>query len=349
MSTNDSLSKVKKHRRSLCRLIVIMFLIITVSTFALDHAARQTGARQRVWPLGYKGDPNMSVAIFDTGINASHQSFSPGFTQNGDWNSKIVFWYAVEESGSTTPVDDTELGAGHGTHAAGIIAGKGHGLVDTYYDSVLGRNVYRLVNTNAYTSSLNLQYSEQTALRVNAKGLIEIKYAFDSDRGNCDAIYLKFGNVEQAYQPVGDTKIMVGDNVVVASLTGPVGTPNLRSGSTTPDEIQWNTITYRIEDESQYGTYHIITQRSGIASGGSIPSPMAFEYVAKYPVDITLSGGVAVDPEDGLPYYLGMAPDVKLFGVQAASATTFIDSVNALWSEFTTYHVGVPLVSQYRL
>jgi PKD repeat protein/subtilisin family serine protease len=328
-------------KNRLCILLVLLLVILPFLGHALNHATKQTGARNRVWSQGITGDPNMSVAVFDTGIDPNHIGFSVGYTQDGDWNSKIVYWYAGEESNSPVPVDDTELGAGHGTHAAGIVAANGFGNAEPYYDNLLGQDVYRMVNTNAYTSGLNIQYSEQTALHVDAVGLIEIKYAFDSDRGNCDALYLKFGNVEQAYEVVGDNRIMVGDNTTVASIDNPVGTPNLRSGSTFPYEIQWNTLTYRVNDPSQFGTYHIVTQRSGIASGGSIPVLMAFEYVAKYPVDMTVSNNTAIDPDDGLPYYMGMAPDVKLFGVQAGGATAFIDSVNSLWNEFDQYHVGV--------
>ncbi len=321
---------------------VVLFLCVTMMSFALNHATKQTGARNRIWPLGIKGDANMSVAVCDTGIDPTHQGFYNGFTANGDWSSKIIYWYAGQESGSLVPLDDSELGAGHGTHAAGIIGSSGFGKVETYYDDVLGKNVNRLINTNAYTSGLNRQYAEQTAFHVNAKGLIEIKYAYDSERGSGDAVILKFGNYEQASQDSGATfKYVVGDNTVVATLSAPVGTPNLRSSSLALSSIVWNTLTYRVENESQFGTYHVITERSGIASGGSIPALMAFEYVAKYPVNVTVTNNIAMDPLDGLPYYMGQAPDVKLFGVQAAGATAFIDSINALWSDLTTYHVGV--------
>ena len=45
---------------------------------SLAYAAKQVGARTYVWStLGLQGDPNSSVAILDTGIDASHPDFRP--------------------------------------------------------------------------------------------------------------------------------------------------------------------------------------------------------------------------------------------------------------------------------
>ena len=51
-----------------------------VGRSSLAYATQQAGARGYVWnTMGFQGDPNSSIAIVDTGIDASHSDFSPGF------------------------------------------------------------------------------------------------------------------------------------------------------------------------------------------------------------------------------------------------------------------------------
>jgi serine protease AprX len=67
------------------------------------------------------GDGNISsftkadntIAVIDTGIDASHV----------DLQNKVIGWYDATSAAKTTPYDDN----GHGTHVAGIAAGKGVG------------------------------------------------------------------------------------------------------------------------------------------------------------------------------------------------------------------------------
>jgi len=91
----------------------------------LAYATQQVGARTYVWNTsGLQGDPNSSTAIIDSGIDASHPDFSPGF---GDQNfsMKIVGWNDQLDN-TTIPFDDY----GHGTHCAGIAGGNGFFSVD---------------------------------------------------------------------------------------------------------------------------------------------------------------------------------------------------------------------------
>jgi len=93
---------------------------ISYSTIA--YGAQQVGARDYVWDdVGLQGDSESSIAIVDTGIDATHVDFSPGF---GDQNfsKKIVGW--SDQIGNTsTPYDDNIVG--HGSHCAGLAAGNG--------------------------------------------------------------------------------------------------------------------------------------------------------------------------------------------------------------------------------
>ena len=51
-----------------------------VCNASVAYAAEQVGARPYVWStLGLQGDPNSAIAILDTGIDASHFNFSPGY------------------------------------------------------------------------------------------------------------------------------------------------------------------------------------------------------------------------------------------------------------------------------
>ena len=63
-----------------------------VCNATVAYAAQQVGARPYVWStLGLQGDPNASLAVLDTGIDASHVDFAPGFG-SGDFSKKIVGW-----------------------------------------------------------------------------------------------------------------------------------------------------------------------------------------------------------------------------------------------------------------
>ena len=86
-----------------------------VCNASLAYAATQVGARPYVWnTLGLQGDPNSAAAIIDTGIDATHPDFSPGYG-NLNFSDKIIGWNNQVTS-TTTPYDDN----GHGTHVSGV-------------------------------------------------------------------------------------------------------------------------------------------------------------------------------------------------------------------------------------
>lgn len=306
--------------------IVCMLGLMALEAIAGNHTTKQTGARNRVWTQGITGDANSTVAIFDTGIDVNHQALGP-YYGNGDWRGKTVFWY---HHGGDQPGDDhTSFGPGHGSHAAGIIAGSGFGAVDSQG---------RVVNTNAYTSGLNGEYPEQTAIVVDQIGTIRIEYAFNSDKGDVTYLELRKGNKELTYD-LSDGRTVVGDTVTVGRINDPIGTPKLNAKDTEVelDDIQWNVLEYTVTDPAQFGTYHVITKRI-IESSGMFSPKMHFVYVARWPANINVDG---TDPADNLPYYMGMAPDTKLFAVKATSASEFETTLNELWTELSTYHTVV--------
>ena len=88
--------------------------------YHLDVGTPLIQARPLVWETyGYKGSPNQSIAILDTGIDDSHPDLGP--FQNLNFSRKIVGWHDASPDGALTPEDYGE----HGTHVAGIAAGTG--------------------------------------------------------------------------------------------------------------------------------------------------------------------------------------------------------------------------------
>ena len=51
--------------------------LTAADSYAGNHAPNQVGARNRVWTQGVTGDPNSTVAIFDTGVDVNHQALGP--------------------------------------------------------------------------------------------------------------------------------------------------------------------------------------------------------------------------------------------------------------------------------
>jgi hypothetical protein len=96
-----------------------------VGKAAIAYAAQQVGARTYIWnTVGLRGDPNTAIATLDTGVDASHVDFQPGYG-NLNFSKKIIGW--IDEIGFTNaPTDDN----GHGSHVAGLATGDGFFSVD---------------------------------------------------------------------------------------------------------------------------------------------------------------------------------------------------------------------------
>jgi subtilisin family serine protease len=200
------------------------------------YAAKQIGARTYVWnTLGLEGDPNSSIAVVDTGIDATHPDFSPGFGDK-DFTKKIVGWNN-QINGTTTPFDDN----GHGSHVSGLAAGDGFFSVDAsgYATATWGANLGTM-STGTYLIS---------GMMVNKTGTITIKVKWAS---------AGITPTELTVLPLyyGDKTLSTSSWTQVASVS-------------TPSQNTWYTLIYNVTSPPSggYDMYHVkMTVTAGTAN-----------------------------------------------------------------------------------
>ncbi|KKN21206.1 hypothetical protein LCGC14_0927780 [marine sediment metagenome] len=152
----------------------------------LYYAGRNMNLRPYVWnTLSYDGDEYSSIAIIDTGLDDSHDFFSPGYP------GKIVGW-RDEVNFLSSPYDDN----GHGSHTSGIASGIG----TPSYDAS-GRTVATAAYEFDYTGLLTIPGSYMynwTRFNATDPGLIELFCGFNDFTPNPDDVdlwvYLYYGN-----------------------------------------------------------------------------------------------------------------------------------------------------------
>jgi subtilisin family serine protease len=152
----------------------------------LYYAGKNMNLRPYVWDnLSYEGDKYSSIAIVDTGVDNSHNFFSPGYP------SKIVGW-RDEVNFLDSPYDDN----GHGSHTSGIASGIGTPTYD-----VSGRTVATAAYNFDYTgwdALPGLYAFNWTRFNVTDPGLIELFCEFDDYTPGPDYVdfwvYLYYGN-----------------------------------------------------------------------------------------------------------------------------------------------------------
>jgi hypothetical protein len=105
----------------------------------LDDAARQCRVRAIVWDptngYGLDGDADITIAIFDTGIDVTHTDLSGG---------RLVFWHDFTTEHEATSTDRN----GHGSHVTGIATGTGAALGSGAITSLTTTMSDRLPATN---------------------------------------------------------------------------------------------------------------------------------------------------------------------------------------------------------
>jgi hypothetical protein len=167
----------------------------------LYYNSRNMNLRPYVWnTLGFDGDNSSSIAIIDTGIDDSHTSFTPGYS-DGNFSSKIVGWQDLFGS-LPNPYDDN----GHGSHCAGIATGNssvvkdGNGrTISTYH---LGFNYTGMPMQN---QTVNMTVAR---FNVTEPGTLDIEMEYNGSSPGLDAVYL------YAYLYRGETIV---DSYVVPS------------------------------------------------------------------------------------------------------------------------------------
>ena len=194
------------------------------------YAAEQIGARPYAWnTLGLQGDSQSSIAILDTGIDDSHQDFSPGF---GDLNftKKIVGWNDQISPGTISPYDD----GGHGSHVAGLAAGNGFFTVDElgYATATWGANLGRVTSSGTYLVS---------GMMVNRAGPITIRVKWTNTRSGGGAGRL------------ATLPLYYGDKTLDTAAWTEVAQVDLTSRNT------WYTLTYNVPSTPSggYNMYHV--------------------------------------------------------------------------------------------
>jgi subtilisin family serine protease len=217
---------------------------------SLAYAAEQVGARTYVWnSLGLKGDPKSSVAVIDTGIDASHPDFSPGF---GDQNfsDKIVGWND-QVTLTSTPFDDN----GHGSHVSGLAAGNGFFSVDSSGNATgtWGATFTPIGSPGTYFVS---------GMMVNKTGAITIKVEWKTTgSATLSALRLYYG----------DKTLSTGSWSQVAMVS-------------TPSQSTVYTLTYNVASTPSggYDMYHVLMDLTA-GSGLSVVFTMSWPYTP--PVD----------------------------------------------------------------
>jgi subtilase family serine protease len=189
----------------------------------LYYAGRNMNLRPYVWnALSYDGDNYSSIAIIDTGIDDSHNFFTPGYSA-GDPAYKIIGW-RDEINNFTTPYDDN----GHGSHCSGIASGEGNPNYDVSGRTVV-TNAFHFNNTGnnlppgIYT--LNV-----TRFNVTDPGLIEIFYEFEDFTPGPDNVdswaYLYYG--ETIVDSIETNSDNWSDTLSHSATTGSLGEYSFR-------------------------------------------------------------------------------------------------------------------------
>ncbi|MFX0212293.1 MAG: S8 family serine peptidase, partial [Candidatus Hodarchaeota archaeon] len=168
-----------------------------------DVSTHLSMVRTHVWDeLNYTGDPNIAVAVLDTGLDDSHIAFSPGY-EDQDWSKKIIGWYDATTDGSTIPDDYI----GHGSHVAGIVAANEYN--DSYDNG-------RIVSTWSYSyEEWGKSGSFFYVLWVNRTGMIDINYVWQGER-NAKGTYLELSapnGTEMASDTSGNSNMTVSHAV----------------------------------------------------------------------------------------------------------------------------------------
>jgi subtilisin family serine protease len=275
---------------------------------SLAYAATQVGARPYAWSnLGLQGDPSSSIALLDTGIDASHIDFSPGYG-NQNFSKKIVGWNDQVNSSTTVPYDDE----GHGSHCSGLAAGNGFFSTDSSGNAVStwGANLGTYSSAGTYLVS---------GMMVNKTGTITISvkwYHNSTSSSSLSALSLFYG----------DKTLSSGSWTQVASVT-------------TPGQNNFYTLTYNVGSipSSGYDMYHVLI---GVTRGtvGSLFVEFSMSWPYMPPSDgFSTWTGIAQQSK---------LVGVKVLDYSGSgTSTALISGINWIIANRVAYHITVASMS----
>ena len=134
----------------------------------LYYATQNMRVRPYVWnTLNYTGDNHSSIAILDSGIDATHECFD-NYSLTGDYDYKIIAWHN-EVNSITVPYDDN----GHGSHCAGIAAGVGTPIQDSLARTVATAQLF--LNFTGAEAKEDREYEEYIAACFNVTNIGELR------------------------------------------------------------------------------------------------------------------------------------------------------------------------------
>jgi len=121
----------------------------SMRTLLMDRATKIVGIRSYLWPILSNISVPVTVAIVDTGVDATHK----------DLANKVIFWKDLTGE-SNEPLDPH----GHGTMIASIIAGDGSASINgTTWITLYGT----IHNSAVQIFSLNIPFDQQITLNVS--------------------------------------------------------------------------------------------------------------------------------------------------------------------------------------
>ena len=275
---------------------------------SLAYAATQVGARTYVWnTLGLQGDPSSSIAVLDTGIDASHSDLSPGYG-NLNFSEKIVGWNDQINSSSTFPYDDD----GHGSHCSGLAAGDGFFSTDSSGNAVatLGANLGSYSSAGTYLVS---------GMMVNKTGTITISvkwYHNSTSSSSLSGLYLYYG----------DKTLSSGSWTQVASVS-------------TPSQNNFYSLTYNVGSipSGGYDMYHVlIAVTRGTVGSLFVEFNISWPYV---PPSDGFSAWTGIAPQSKLV-------GVKVLDYSGSgTSTALISGINWIIANRVAYHITVASMS----
>ncbi|HEY3268832.1 MAG TPA: S8 family serine peptidase [Armatimonadota bacterium] len=262
------------------------------------YNATRNGRVRSVWPLGYKGNANITIAILDTGISATHT----------DLAGRQVYWKDCTTDNSSTPIDIGE----HGSHVTGIALGTGAAMGTNptsifYSDS----NAFQTQPTS-YPASSYSRTVVDVPTPSGGTGAATFKYSAVgkwANIGSSRAAKLYFG----VWNPFDDATTATDDRGNFSYLSGPqdaTGAFTFSPTTTMSSPISLTAGSGTVKINTPY-FQNILVQAAG--TGWGTPDPLQHFTIA---TTFTAQNGNKFSVGDSYPLVSGVAPLCKWAGIK---------------------------------